>query len=310
MDDRTSFTQSETASQSLYLAATQLDSSDQERQRVTLLPSLASAEQVQDTVSDATASQESAEQYFQQGKQLFEAGDLAGAVTAYRQAIRIDPKFAEAYHNLGVILGKQSHWQEALQEHRQAVSLNPENPAFWAGLGRVLVAHEAWEEAITAYQKVTRLNLSDANYGIFQHALGQLEQCQKAMVAQSYGHMAENLVQQRKWQEAVDCYRQAIERYPNSPEQYAGLGKALAGLEQWQEAIAAYQQAMELAPDNTNYYLAFGDLLIQREQMQKQRQMQATNNLHAEFKNRLDRVDLAEDNEKIDVVNADALTLL
>ena len=251
-----------------------------------------------------------AREHWSLGTSLVEQNKLEQAVQSYRQAIRIDPKLAEAYHNLGVVLGKQKRWQEALQEHRQAVMLNPENPQFWAGLGRALVMHESWEEAIAVYQKVTKLDLNGVNYGIFQHALGQLEQCQKAMVAQSYCRMAENLAQQQKWQEAVNCYRQAIERYPGSAEQYAGLGKALAKLEQWQEAVTVYQRAMELAPDNTNYYLAFGELLIQREQFQKQFPLQVVNNLHTEFKDHLDQADPDENNAKLNAVEVDNLTLL
>ncbi len=256
-----------------------------------------------------------AREHWRLGTALAEQNKLEQAGQSYQQAIRLDPKFAEAYHNLGVILGKQGQWQQALSQHQQAAALNPENPQFWAGVGRAMVAQEAWEEAIVAYQKVTRLNLDGAqSQAMFQHAVGQLEQCQRAMVAQSYGQMAASLVQQQQWQEAVNCYRQAIERYP-SGKQYAGLGKALAGLEQWQEAIAAYQQAMELSPDNQDYYLAFGELLIQREQKRKQPQaadaVQADlSNLNKQFNQSLREAGLAEDTVKINEMAVESLTLL
>ncbi len=252
----------------------------------------------------------SAREHWRLGTTLAEQNKLEQASQSYQQAIRLDPKFAEAYHNLGVILGKQGQWPEALNQHRQAVTLNPEAPQFWAGLGRALVAQEAWEEAIAAYQKVTKLNLEAGSYGIFQHALGQLELCQKAIVAQSYAHLAASLVQQQHWREAVDCYRQAIERYPNSAGQYAGLGKALAGLEQWPEAIAAYQQAMQLAPDSQDYYLAFGELLIQREQKQQTQKQQAVDPMHLDLKQRLRETEWVEESAKNGNLEADALTLL
>lgn len=217
-----------------------------------------------------------AREHWRLGTALTEQGKLEQAVLSYEAAIVADPAFAEAYHNLGIVLGQQSKWQTALTYHRQAVERSPKSAQLWAGLGRALIALENWEEAISTYQRVIQLTV-DAEaqgYAVFQHALAQLEQCQKAMVAKSYYNMAEGLNQRQKWQEAVSCYRQAIHRYPNSSQFFAGLGKALAGQEQWQEAISAYQRAMELAPQNTDYYRAFGEVLIRREQSQQKRLQQ------------------------------------
>jgi O-antigen biosynthesis protein len=230
-----------------------------------------------------------AREHWRLGIALTEQGKLDEAVVSFTQAIRFESTFAEAYHNLGIVLGKQGKWQDSLRWHRQAVEHDAENPQLLAGLGRALVALEHWEEASSAYQRITQLNLGGEGYAIFQHALTQLEYCQRAVVAKSYYHMGEGLSQQEKWQEAISCYRQAAERNPKSAQIHAGLGKALAKLDQWDAAVAAYQQAMELAPDRTEYYLEFGDVLIRREQLQKRQQTARQtdfqlNKLHANAK--------------------------
>lgn len=254
-----------------------------------------------------------AHEYWRLATALTEQGKLEEAVSAYAQAIQADPTFAEAYHNLGIVLGKQGKWQDALTYHRQAVERNPRTAQLWAGLGRALIALENWEEAISTYQEVIKLTVDGETkgYPVFQHALAQLEQCQKAMVAKSYYNMAEGLSQRGKLQDAITCYRQAIERYPNSAQFYAGLGKALASADQWQEAIAAYQRAMELAPQNTQYYLAFGEVLIRREQLQKQRRLQPEqNDLHLKLRQNSKQVQASERDATLHSNETAAFTLV
>lgn len=252
----------------------------------------------------------SAKEHWRLGTALAEQDKLTQAIHCYEQAVRLDPNFAEAYHNLGVVCGKQGKWQEALRYHRRATTLKPNNVQFLAGQGRTLIALEDWNEAIACFQKVTKLNLNNTQgYPIFQHALAQIEQCQKALVAQSYYHMAENLAQQQQWQEAITCYRQAIQRWPNQAHAHASLGKALAALERWTEAIEAYQQAMELAPERTEYTLAFGDVLIRREQLQKQRRLQpASPASDVDYPSAA--AEILKENKETDAVDANLFTLL
>src|SRR5207248_5196781 len=55
--------------------------------------------------------------------------DFSGAVPAYREAIRLDPNYAEAYCNLSQILREQGRFAEALaaieQGHRLGLARGP-----------------------------------------------------------------------------------------------------------------------------------------------------------------------------------------
>ena len=59
------------------------------------------------------------------------------AEEAYRSAIRLDPKYEEAYYNLGVLL-KFNRPSEALVHFRRAVELDPEYACPYRELGFVL----------------------------------------------------------------------------------------------------------------------------------------------------------------------------
>jgi tetratricopeptide (TPR) repeat protein len=247
-----------------------------------------------------------AKEYWRLGTVLTGQEKLEQAAVAYKQAIQADANFVEAYHNLGVVLGKQHRWQEALGYHQQAVKLHRENPQFWAGQGRALMALDCWDEAIASYRQITQMELEGrSDYSIFQHALTQLEYCQRAIVALSYAKVAERLGQHQSWTEAIACYRQAIQRHPKGAALYAGLGKALAAVEQWEEAIASYQQAMELAPEKTDYYLALGDVLIRREQLQRRRaQLESLQSAKSE------NDEVFKEDKKIETAEVDSFTLV
>jgi len=57
------------------------------------------------------------------------AGRLDQAIEQYRQAIQIDPKYANARNNLGSVLLAQGKRDEALGEYREVVRLQPQSAA-------------------------------------------------------------------------------------------------------------------------------------------------------------------------------------
>ena len=60
-------------------------------------------------------------------------------------------------------------------------------------------------------------------------------------------------LQQSKFREAADLFRQAISDNSTTPSHYANLAIALIGMELPGEALEYLGQALELAPDNSKY---------------------------------------------------------
>lgn len=75
-----------------------------------------------------------------------------------RQAIRLDPQFAEAYDLLAYVLVKDGHIDEALENSKTAMRLSPRNPKYQASFGRCLMAAGKWEDAEGVFE---RLKASD-----------------------------------------------------------------------------------------------------------------------------------------------------
>ena len=70
-------------------------------------------------VASAQAPNPKAESEVKAGIQLKVKGDLAGAEGHYREAIRLDPGYAEAHYNLGILLTERGDIDGAIFEYRR-----------------------------------------------------------------------------------------------------------------------------------------------------------------------------------------------
>ncbi|MCL6518811.1 MAG: tetratricopeptide repeat protein [Armatimonadetes bacterium] len=68
---------------------------------------------------------ENALKHYRKGLDFDLQGNLNEAMKEYQEAIRIDPTFAEAHSNLGVILKELGKLDEAIGEYRKAIRLDP-----------------------------------------------------------------------------------------------------------------------------------------------------------------------------------------
>ena len=84
------------------------------------------------------------------------------AIAEYREAIRIDPDYSCAHHNLGNALLKQGKLEEAIAECREAVRLGPDFACGHEALGCVLRQQGNLQEAIDEYREALRIKPDDA----------------------------------------------------------------------------------------------------------------------------------------------------
>lgn len=106
---------------------------------------------------------------FRQGQRAVDAGDAAGGLRRYDQALALAPDFAPArlYRALG--LGRMARHHEALAEADRAVALAPRRPAYH--LFRGMVAYDAGENrtAADAFGEAHRLAPSNRLAAAYRH---------------------------------------------------------------------------------------------------------------------------------------------
>ena len=59
------------------------------------------------------------------GRRLLNAGDLDGAISQFRTAVRAMPSYALAHYELGLALSQKGQKDEAGGEYRKAAELDP-----------------------------------------------------------------------------------------------------------------------------------------------------------------------------------------
>ena len=87
----------------------------------------------------------------EQGMQLRDAGDIAGAEAAYRAAIAAAPDWSAPIYNLALLCKYECRWPESLELNQQAAALAPDDEASWWNLGIAATALSNWAEARRAW---------------------------------------------------------------------------------------------------------------------------------------------------------------
>lgn len=102
------------------------------------------------------------------GRNRFEAGDVKGAVDAYLESIKLEPKSAEVHFNLAYAYLKLEKNSDAIKAFKQSIKLNPDKPEAQYGLGLAAFRSGRFRDAADAFKKATILNpeMAKAHYGL------------------------------------------------------------------------------------------------------------------------------------------------
>lgn len=96
--------------------------------------------------------------HFESGNTLVDQRQFALAAAEFREAIRLDPQYAEAFNNLGITLAEQGELEVAADAFRQAVRLDPQDAESQSNLGHALLELGLSMEAIGPLQEALRLD--------------------------------------------------------------------------------------------------------------------------------------------------------
>jgi tetratricopeptide (TPR) repeat protein len=76
----------------------------------------------------------------------------------YEQAIKLNPKYAEAINNLGTIHYARRSYRRAIGQYNKALKLAPNSASIYSNLGTAQFARKKYEEASASYQKALALD--------------------------------------------------------------------------------------------------------------------------------------------------------
>ncbi len=175
------------------------------------------------------------------GATYFEMNLPAEAEAAYRKAITVDPNYALAHFNLGILLSRQSKFSAAAYEFRQTLRTDPNNARAHHCLGLALVEMGQYRRAI---ESLTRAVAIDPSF------------------AEAYNDLGKVLAHLGRLEEAVEQYSNAI-KAGHTPARfnligvqakiekaghYNNLGVSYVRRGNFKDAVTNFQAAVSINP--------------------------------------------------------------
>ena len=184
------------------------------------------------------------------GKLLNRLGRNEEAERAYHRAIKLDPRYASAWNNLGNLLKHPlRRFEEAEKAYRRAIELDPRYAYPWNNLGQLLQYNlRHFEEAEQAYRRAIGI---DPRYAYPRYNLGLLLQTDS-----------------NRQPEALEVFLRALEIDPKgawSKLAILRLARSLDAGPHLPAALRAVYRVRELLPDAVDVQFVLGGLLALNE---------------------------------------------
>jgi len=149
-------------------------------------------------------------------------------MTAFREAVRLDPDMAAAQMNLGAYEARQGRWNEAERRYRLAIKSDPTLAMAHLNLGMASERDGRLKQAMDAYREAIR---------------------QSPDLARAHLRLGNVLSRQNQWTDALKAFRRAVQTDSQLTVARVQLGVALEKLGRTTEAVAAYREALRVDPE-------------------------------------------------------------
>jgi tetratricopeptide (TPR) repeat protein len=187
-----------------------------------------------------------AELTFQEAERLTLV-DREKAAAAYRKAIGLRPKYAEAQLALARVLSAMSKYEEALAAIKEARRARPAYAEASAVEGRIYVSEGDEEKAVAAFKRAIAEGKGFQPEA--QTGLGLLYK-EKAEAA---GSASDIEAEEENYLLAIGYFRKAVSQLSGAPDAatlYQFLGLAYEKMKKYDEAIKVYEEFLRLFPDS------------------------------------------------------------
>lgn len=128
---------------------------------------------------NVVATAPTADDFYLKANEKYYQKDYKGAIADYTEAIRLNPNFAEAYNNRGLVRNELGDKQGALADYNTAIKINPNDAEAYNNRG--IVRYELGDKllAIADLQKASELFRQQGNTALSQQALEVIRKLQQ-----------------------------------------------------------------------------------------------------------------------------------
>lgn len=164
------------------------------------------------------------------GNVLKAVGEKDAALVAYRRAIELDPKFAQAHLNLGMLQHETGQSETAIASLKKAIEIQPDFPEAFNNLAKIYREQGRTPEALKAFQKAVKL---------------------KPDYAEAHNNMGNIFKDRGDTERAIACYEKAAKAKPDFVQVYVNMGNTLVyDQRRLDQAAKAFEKVRQLMPEN------------------------------------------------------------
>ena len=98
---------------------------------------------------------------YDDGMEYINSGDLENAISKFKKAVEIDPKFAFAWDNLGISYRKNQEYDKAIAAYMKSLEIYPEGRLPLLNIAIAYNMNKQYEDAIVYYNKVIEIYSED-----------------------------------------------------------------------------------------------------------------------------------------------------
>jgi tetratricopeptide (TPR) repeat protein len=183
---------------------------------------------------------EAVRESFNQGVNLYNAGQYEGASKAFLEVLEKDATQPSVWANLGNCYSKIDQNEKALEAYDKALELDSENATYYQNKGSILAAMGRVDEARELYEKAASMSAT-------------LDPSEAAV---SFYNMGVTYINAGKNEDAEDSLRKALELGPTHADAHYQLGLTLIGLNDMEGAVQHLKKYIELSPNSEDAAVA------------------------------------------------------
>jgi tetratricopeptide (TPR) repeat protein len=230
--------------------------------------------------------QKAKQAYLDSGRRYMKKHDYQAASIQFKNALKIDPRFAEAFYQLGLANEALQNWQEAYKDYNQAVELSPARVDVHLKLAQVEIMARQYTQAKDVLSSVLKLDPNNAGayelLGTCNLAQKQPEAARDALaraVALSPNNPSAvtNLglveITMRQFLEAEQHLKDAVKLNPHDPSTYSNLANLYQLLREPAQEVDAFERGIQQNPDADRLYLALAAILDAQDNTQEAKQV-------------------------------------
>jgi Tfp pilus assembly protein PilF len=196
-------------------------------------PRHASAQLLDSGTTTRVTRRQAADVQIAMARTLEESEQLAEAEAAYREALKRDPKRADAHHRLAVLCDRRADFKGSAKQYDEAARLDPKNPEILCDRGYSYYLQRRWADSEESLRQALKLSPRHArshnNLGLVLGRQGKREEalvefaragCDRSDAQTNLGLV---LALEGHFDDAAEAYQTALATKPKSPTAREGV---------------------------------------------------------------------------------------